>query len=137
MTPASRGTSPGLVGPTRGVDECGAPGLGSRVRSRFTGIRLIEEPMMNLDDSNFDDFEDSEEDPDLGLEEDPGSLLDYLHARHERVARIHFRLMLSLPLCMELMLHDCLIRRLDCKLNHHRSKVSDLWDQLSKWMDKW
>jgi len=46
MTPASRGIFLSLVGPTRGVDECGALGLGS-VRSRFMGIRVIEEPVEN------------------------------------------------------------------------------------------
>jgi len=43
----------------------------------------------------------------------------------------------GLPLRMELTLHDCLIYQLERELNCHRSKVSDLWDQLSKWMDKW
>jgi len=36
------------------------------------------------DNSNFDDFEESEEGPDLGLGEEPRSLLDYLRARRER-----------------------------------------------------
>ena len=41
--------------------------------------------MVISDDSNFGDFEDSEEGPDLGLEEEPESFLDYLHTRRERV----------------------------------------------------
>ena len=80
MTPASRGIFPGLVGPNRGVNECGAPDLGSRVRRGSTGIRLIEEHVVNSNDSNFDNFKDSKEGLDLGLGEEPGSLLDYLHA---------------------------------------------------------
>jgi len=52
---------------------------------------LIGEPVVNLDDSasssDFDDFEDFGEGFDLGLGEEPGSLLDYLRARCERVAR--------------------------------------------------
>jgi len=87
------------------------------------------------DDSDFNNFEDLEEGPDLGLEE-PGSLLDYLRARRDRVARSCFRSMPGLPLSMELTLHDCLIHQLDRELNCHQSKASDLWDQLSKWMDK-
>jgi len=43
----------------------------------------------------------------------------------------------GLPLRIELTLHDFLIHQLDRELNCHRSKASDLWDQLSKWMDKW
>ena len=78
MIPASRGISPGLVGLSQGVDECGAPGFGSRVRSRSSSIRLIEKPVVNSDDSDFDDFKDSEEGPDLGLGEEPEFLLDYL-----------------------------------------------------------
>ena len=77
-------SSPGLVKLTRGIDEYGASGHGSRVRSRSTGIRLIEEPMVNSKDS---DFKDSEEGPDLGLREEPGSLLDYLRVECKRVAR--------------------------------------------------
>jgi len=80
MTPVSRGISSGLVEPTQGANECGAPGLESRVRSRSLGIRFIEEHVVIFDDSNFNDFEDSDEDPDLGLKEEPGSLLDYLRA---------------------------------------------------------
>ena len=38
---------------------------------------------------------------------------------------------------MELTLHDCFIYQLDHELNCHRCKASDLWDQLSKWIDKW
>ena len=51
-----------------------------KYRSRSTGIRLIEEPVENSDDFEFDDFEDSDESPNLGLEEEPESLLDYLRA---------------------------------------------------------
>ena len=80
MTPVSRGISLELVGPAQGADECGAPGLESRVRSRSVGIRFIEEQVVIFDDSNFNDFEDSDEDPDLGLREEPRSLLDYLRA---------------------------------------------------------
>ena len=45
--------------------------------------------------------------------------------------------MSMLPLCMEMMTHDCLIYQLDHELNYHRSRASDLRDQLSKWMDEW
>ena len=69
----------GLVGPSQGADECGTLGLESQVRSRSTNIRLIEEPVVNLDDFDLDDFEDSKEGPDLGFKE-PESLLDYLRA---------------------------------------------------------
>ena len=77
MTLASQEISPSLVGPTWVVDKCGAPSLESRVRSKSTGIRLIEEPVVISDDSYFDGFEDSEEGPNLGLEEEPRSFLDY------------------------------------------------------------
>ena len=87
MTPASRGISPGLVESTQDVDERGALGLESQMRSRSIGIRLNKEPVVNLDESDFDDFEDSKEGPDLGLEEETESLLDCLRTRHERVGR--------------------------------------------------
>jgi len=89
MVPASRGISSRLVGPTQGADEFRASGLKSRIESRSTGIRLIEKPVGDLDDYEFDDFEDSEEGSDLGLEE-IGSPLNYLHARRERVTRSRF-----------------------------------------------
>ena len=98
-------------------------------------IRLIEEPVVHLNDSDFDDFKDSEEGLDLGLE--AGSLLNYLCARRDRVPRSRFQSMLGLPLCMQLMMHDCLIHQLDRELNYHRSKGINLWDQLSNLMDKW
>jgi len=82
--------------------------------------------------SDDPDFEDSEEGPDLGLGEESGALLDYLHARRDRVARSHLRSMPNLPLRMELTLHDCLIHQLNHELNCHRSKMSGLRDQLSK-----
>ena len=111
------------------------------MRGGSTGVMLIEEPMVDFDDSrnshDINDFEDLGEGSDLGLGEEPKSILDYLHARRERVARSRFRSLHGLPLHMELMLHDCLIYQLDCELNYHRSKVRDLRDQLSKWMDKW
>ena len=111
------------------------------MRGGSTGVMLIEEPMVDLDDSTcshkFDVFEDLGGGSDLGFREEPGSLLGYLRARQERVARSHFQSMLGLPLHLELTLHNCLIYQLDCKLNCHRSKASDLRDQLSKWMDKW
>jgi len=47
------------------------------VRGRSTGNMLIEEPVENSDDSEFDDLEDLGEGPDLGLSEEPRSLLDY------------------------------------------------------------
>jgi len=53
MTPTSQEISPGLVRPTRGADECEASGLGSRVKGRSMGIRLIERPMENSDDSEL------------------------------------------------------------------------------------
>ena len=40
---------------------------------------------MILDDFDFNDFKDLEAGPNLGLREEPGSLLDYLRARRERV----------------------------------------------------
>ena len=54
------------------------------------GIMLIEEPVENSDDSEFGDFEDSDESLDIGLEEEPGSLLDYLRARRDRLGRSNF-----------------------------------------------
>jgi len=77
-------------------------------------------------DSDFDDFEDSEEGPDLGLWEKPGALHDYLYAQCNRVMRSHFRSFFGLPIQMELILHDCLIHQLKCELNCHHFKVSDL-----------
>ena len=71
MTPASREISSGLVGPTQSVDECRASSLENRLRSGSTGIRLIEELVENSDDSNFDEFEDSDEGPNLGLRRCP------------------------------------------------------------------
>ena len=61
------------------------------------------------DDSNFNDVEDSEEGPDLGLEEDLGDLLDFLRAHRDSVARRRLRSMPDLPFRMKLMLYDCLI----------------------------
>ena len=101
------------------------------MRSRSTGIMLIEEPVENSNDSDFNDLEDSNEGRDLGLGEEPRSLLNYLCTQCWRVARSYFRLMLGLPLHMELTLHDCLIS-VGHGLNCHRSKASDLRDQLSK-----
>ena len=98
MTPTSKEISPGRVRPTQGVDECRAPSLESRVRGRITGVRLIETPVENLDDSEFDDFKDSNESLDLGLGEEPRSLLDYLHARHERMVRKCFQSIPDSPL---------------------------------------
>jgi len=73
MTTTPRGISLGLVRPTRGVDDCRALGLGCRVRGRSTGNRLIEEPVENSEDSEFDDLEDLGEGPSLGLREEPRS----------------------------------------------------------------
>ena len=53
MIPTSRRISLGLVRPTWVVSECGAPGLGSRVRGGSTGNILIEEPVKNSDDSEL------------------------------------------------------------------------------------
>ena len=127
MAPASRGISPGLVGPTQNVDEGGTLGLRSLERSRSPGIRFVEKPVVISDYSDFDDFEDSEEGPDLGLKEEPRALLNHLRARCDRVARSRLRSMPSLPLRMKLMLHAEL----------PSAKSSNLRDQLSKWMDKW
>ena len=55
------------------------------MRRRSTGIRLIKQHVENPNDLEFDEFEDSEEGPDLGLGEELKSLLDYLCARRERV----------------------------------------------------
>jgi len=65
---------------------------------------------------------------DLGLRENPESLLFYLRARRERVARGRCRSMPGLSLRMELRLHDLLIFQLDRELTCHQSRVSDLED---------
>ena len=72
MTFVARRISIGLIEPIQGVDECRAPGLGSRVKSRSLGIRFVEEHMVISDNSDFDDFEDLEEGPNLGLKEEHG-----------------------------------------------------------------
>jgi len=101
------------------------------------GVMLIEEPMVDLDDSasshDFDDFEHLDGGSNLGLREEPGSPLDCLCARRERVARRHFRPLPGLPLRMELTLHDYLIHQLGSELACHRSRQNDVKDQLSKW----
>ena len=79
------------------------------MRRRSTGIRLIKQHVENPNHLEFDEFEDSEEGPDLGLGDKPGSLLDYLRAQHKRVARSRFQSMPGLPLRRELTLHDFLI----------------------------
>ena len=84
----------------------------------------------------LDSLEDLGEGPDLGLGEEPESLLNYLRAQRKRVARKHIQSMPGLPLCMEMMLHDCLIYQLDREPNCHRSRMSDLRDQLSKWTEQ-
>ena len=88
MAPTSRGTSPGPVGSTLGVEECGVVGLRSHVRCKSTDIKLIKKPLENPDDSEFDDFKDSDEGPDLTIGEEPRSLLDYIrtHAKEWRGA---------------------------------------------------
>ena len=76
-TLVSWGTFSSLAEPAQSADECGNPNLESRVRSRPPGINFAEGPVEISDDS---DFEDSEEGLDLGLGEEHGALLDYLHA---------------------------------------------------------
>ena len=89
LTPASRETFSGLVESTLNADECGTSSPGSRVRSRPLGISFAEGPMEISDDSDFDDYEDSDESSDLGLGEELGAMLDYLRAHRDRVARRH------------------------------------------------
>ena len=93
-----------LEGITRDANGCNTPDLGGHERGGFAGIMLIEEPIMDLVDyassHDFDDFEDLGGGSNLGLEREPGSLLDYLRAQYERLARSHFRSMPGLPLNM-------------------------------------
>jgi len=55
--------------------------------------RFTEELVKNSDGSEFDGLKDLGE----GLGEEPGSLLDYLRARHKVVARKRIRSMPELP----------------------------------------
>ena len=71
MTPTPQGISLGLVRLTWGVDEGEAPSLVGRVGSRSMGIKFIEELVEKSNDSEFDNLEDLDEGPDLGLGEDP------------------------------------------------------------------
>ena len=83
-----------LEGTTRGANGRNALSLGGHVRGGSAGVMLIEKLMVDLDDSassnNFDDFGDLGKGSDLGLEEKPVSLLDYLRTQRERVMRSHF-----------------------------------------------
>ena len=88
---------------------------------------------MAATDDSLSDFGDEDEGvSDLGLREDPGSLLFNLHALRERVARGHCLSMPGLPLRVELRLHGLLIFQLDRELTCHESRVSDREDRLSK-----
>jgi len=73
-----------LAGITRDTNECNALNLGGHERGGSTGVMLIKEPMVDLDDStsshNFDDFEDLDGGSDLGVGEGSRSLLDYICA---------------------------------------------------------
>ena len=85
----------------------------------------------NSDDS-LNDFGDQYGVSDLGLREDPGSLLSFLRARRETVAKGRFRSIPGLSLHMELKLHDLMIFQLDRELTCHQLRVSNLEDRLSK-----
>jgi len=128
--------SPALSGPTRVADELGVSGsevprLCGSSGSGSSAVALIEGPVESLDGSDSDDslsdFRDQDKGgSDLGLKEDPGSLLSYLRARRERVVKGLFRSMLKLPLHMQLRMHDLLIYQLDRDLTCHQFRVSDL-----------
>ena len=110
---------------------------------------LIKGPVENLDDSDSDeslsDFVDKDEEvSNLRLRETPRSLLFYLRAWRERLARGHYRSMPGLSLLMELRLHNLLIFQLGHELICHQSRVNDLEDQLYKrsggrgsWPSRW
>jgi len=99
-------------GPTRVADELGVSGfkvpkLYGSLGGGSSAVALIKGPVENLDcsDSNgsLSDFGNEDEGvSDLGLREDPRSLLFYLRARREKVVRGRCHSMPGLPLCMGL-----------------------------------
>ena len=80
--------------------------------------------MVGPDDLDFGDFLDDLEEEhgvfDLGLRDDPGSLLRYLHVRRGRVIRSNLHSMSVLSLNMELCLHGLLIFQLVRELTSHQ-----------------
>jgi len=74
---------------------------------------------------------------DLGLGEEPRSVLDYLRARLKRVMKSCHRSMPRLSLYMEMSVHNSLISQLERELTRHRSEVSELTDTTSKWIGRW
>ena len=119
----------GIGKPSRAFVEHGVPSLGGHVEGRSTGTMLLEEPMENPYDENFRGLDT---DLNLGLKEEPESLLDYLCARRNRVMKSCLRSMPGLPLYMKMSIHNNLIFQLDGELTCHRSEVSELNDKVSK-----
>ena len=80
---------------------------------RSVNVWLHEESVEGLEGSDPDGFlgglGDEHGVSDLGLQEDPDSLLRCLRAQRERVTRCDHRSLLGLPLCKEFGLHDLLI----------------------------
>ena len=89
--------------------------------------------MENLDD---EDFGGLDTDPNLGLREKPEYLLNYLRVRQNRVMKSRLQSMSGLPLYMEMSIYSSLIFQLERELARHRSKVSELMDMASKWVNR-
>jgi len=96
------------------------------------GTMLLEELVENLDDEDFGDFEAN---PNLGLGEEPESLLNYLRARRNQVMKSHHRYLHGIPLRMEMLIYNSLVFQLDYEPTHHWSNVSEFMDIASKWID--
>jgi len=69
-----------------------------------------------VENSYDKDFRGMDVDPNLGLGEESGSLLDYLRARRGRVMKRHLCSHPGLPLHMEMSIHNSLIFQLDREL---------------------
>jgi len=96
------------------------------------GIRLLEEPEESPDD---EDFEGLDANPNLGLGEEPGSLLNYLRVRQDLVMKSCLHSMPGLPLYKEISIHNSLIFQLERELTCHQSEGNELMDIASKWID--
>ena len=102
------------------------------MEGRSTGTGLLEEPVENSDDKNFRAFDVH---PNLGLGEEPGSLLNYLPARCNRVMKSRLYSMRGPSLRMEMLIHNSLIFQVDCELTRHQWEVSSFMDIASTWID--
>jgi len=84
-----------------------------------------------------EDFGGLDSYPNLDLKKEPGSLLDYLRVRWNRVMKSHLRSMPGLQLYMEMSIHNTLVFQLEHELTRYRSEVSELMNMASKWIDRW